>query len=273
MKSNKVIAMLVIGLQLIPTITYAKNSFYDDRYRGWLWYENKPEFKPNRKIQNRSQQITPAEARAEIEQFAKELEELKFMMLARPTVENIKAYRDKEKAMWRQAEILHDAWDMANLLYPDQLDLINNPLNVHAVKVKRELESTKADEQIREMAKSFDLVLFFSSSCKYCQLLSPVLKSFGQQYGFNIEAISNDGSKHEYFRTENRPELIERLGIKAFPTVIAISHDSKTAFELIRGYVSISELREYSVLAMKYLAALTEGKQEKSYSSILDDTR
>jgi conjugal transfer pilus assembly protein TraF len=146
------------------------------------------------------------------------------------------------------------------LLYPEQLDLINNPLNVHAVKVKRELESTKADEQIKEMAGNFDLVLFFSSNCPYCQLLSPVLKSFGQQYGFNIEAISADGSKHEYFPTAYMPELVMQLGITAFPTVIAVSHDSKTAFELIRGYVSISELREYSVLAMKYLAA-KDGKQ------------
>ena len=46
---------------------------------------------------------------------------------------------------------------------------------------------------------------------------------------------------------------LERLGITAFPTVIAVSHDSKTAFELIRGYVSISELEEYSLLAAKYL--------------------
>ena len=271
MKSNKVLVMLMMYMQLVPVISYA--SFYEDRYRGWLWYEDKPKLKPNRPVQTRSQQITPAEAKAEIEQFAKELEELKFVMLARPTPENIRAYRQKEKAMWRHAETLYDAWDMANLLYPEQLDLINNPLNVHAVKVKRELESAKADEQIKEMAKNFDLILFFNPACKYCQLLSPVLKSFGEQYGFIIEAISNDGSKHEYFKTEHRPELIEQLGITAFPTVIAISHDSKTAFELIRGYVSISELKDYSVLAMKYMATLREKKQEKSYSSILDDAR
>ena len=60
------------------------------------------------------------QAKAEIEQFAKELEDLKFMMLARPSVENVKAYRDKEKLMWTQAMTLHEAWDMTNLLYPNQ---------------------------------------------------------------------------------------------------------------------------------------------------------
>ena len=271
MKSNKVLVMLMMYMQLVPVISYA--SFYEDRYRGWLWYEDKPKLKPNRPVQTRSQQITPAEAKAEIEQFAKELEELKFVMLARPTPENIRAYRQKEKAMWRHAETLYDAWDMANLLYPEQLDLINNPLNVHAVKVKRELESAKADEQIKEMAKNFDLILFFNPTCKYCELLSPVLKSFGEQYGFNIEAVSSDGSKHEYFKTEHRPELLEKLAITAFPTVIAISHDSKTAFELIRGYVSISELKEYSMLAMKYLQGQKQKETKFGYSSILDDVR
>jgi conjugal transfer pilus assembly protein TraF len=254
-------------LLLSAPYTYAKPSFYDERYRGWLWYEEKkPLATPVVQEQERKDDITPAQAKAEIEQFAKELEELKFMMLARPTPENVKIYREKERAMWEHALTLHDAWDMAKLLYPEQMDLINNPLNVHAVKVKRELESNKGDELIKEFAKKFDLVLFFNPDCKYCQLLSPVLKSFGEEYGFNIEAISNNGSKHEYFRTEHRPELLEKLGIAAFPTVIAVSHDSKTALELIRGYVSISELKEHTLLAIKYLKA--QGKQQ--VTSILE---
>ena len=181
------------------------------------------------------------------------------MMLARPTPQNVKAYRDKEKQMWDQADSLHAAWDTANLLYPDQRDLINNPVNVHAVKAKRAMQEEENTQKIKELAKEFDLVLFFSDSCRYCALLSPVLKSFGEIYGFHIDAVSNNGSQHEHFKTAASPELIERLGITAFPTVIAVSHDSKTAFELIRGYVSLSELEEYSVLAASYL----EGAKSK----------
>ncbi len=35
--------------------------------------------------------------------------------------------------------------------------------------------------------------------------------------------------------------------------VVAVSHDSRVAFELIRGYVTLSELEEHSGLAIKYL--------------------
>ena len=258
---NKTLISLFILFQLVAATANANQNFFEQRYRGWLWFENKekaPADSP-RNQNNQASDITPLEAKEEIEQFAKELEELKFMMLARPSPENVKAYRDKEKQMWDQADDLHEAWDMANLLYPEQRDLINNPVNVHGVKAKRAMQEEQNTQKIKVLAKDFDLVLFFSDSCKYCALLSPVLKNFGEQYGFHIDAISATGSKHEYFKTANAPELIDRLGITAFPTVIAVSHDSKTAFELIRGYVSASELEEYSLLAAKYL----EGTRNK----------
>jgi conjugal transfer pilus assembly protein TraF len=258
---NKTLISLFILFQLVAATANANQNFFEQRYRGWLWFENKekaPADSP-RNQNNRASDITPLEAKEEIEQFAKELEELKFMMLARPSPENVKAYRDKEKQMWDQADDLHAAWDMANLLYPEQRDLINNPVNVHGVKAKRAIQEEENTQKIKALAKDFDLVLFFSDSCKYCVLLSPVLKNFGEQYGFHIDAISATGSKHEYFKTANAPQLIESLGISAFPTVIAVSHDSKTAFELIRGYVSASELEEYSLLAAKYL----EGTRNK----------
>ena len=258
---NRTLAVLFIFLQFLAVNAHANQNFFEQRYRGWFWFENKekaPADSP-RNQNNRASDITPLEAKEEIEQFAKELEELKFMMLARPSPENVKAYRDKEKQMWDQADDLHAAWDMANLLYPEQRDLINNPVNVHGVKAKRAIQEEENTQKIKALAKDFDLVLFFSDSCKYCVLLSPVLKNFGEQYGFHIDAISATGSKHEYFKTANAPQLIESLGISAFPTVIAVSHDSKTAFELIRGYVSASELEEYSLLAAKYL----EGTRNK----------
>jgi len=274
MKSKIVIMVMMLTTTSFLPQGFAAGFVDDKRYRGWFFFEEKrgPKYmndQSQKKTSAQSSNITPLEAKREIETFAKELEDLKFMMLARPTPENVRAYREKEKQMWDQADTLHNSWDMANLLFPDQRDLINNPVNVQGVKAKRAMLEEENRQKIKELAKNFDLVLFFSATCKYCQLLSPVLKNFGEQYGFNIEAISNNGSKHEYFKTTNAAELIERLGIKAFPTVIAISHDAKVAFELIRGYVSAAELEEYSLLAIKHLESLD--KKEKIKSSFVSN--
>ena len=241
---------LVSNLIFLFTIVISNTGLAaEKRYRGWLWFEDRFQ-----KTQPKLEDITPIEAKKEIELFAKELEDLKFMMLARPSLENVRAYREKEKLMWQNAMNLHDSWDMANLVYPDQQDLLNNPVNVHAIKAKRAFKIEENEQKIKNLAKEFDLVLFFSSNCKYCELLSPVLKDFSNKYGFSVDAINANSNKaHEYFRTRQAPDLIQKLQITAFPTVIAVSHDSKTAFELLRGYVSFSELEDYSLLAIKYL--------------------
>lgn len=252
---NKLI-LILLSLMIISSRAVASQQqgpFWQKRYQGWYWFEDSKKQPKDLSVTNRVGNITPEQARAEIEQFAKELEELKYLMLARPSVENVRNYREKEKEMWVRAEKLHDAWDMANLLYPEQRDLINNPVNVHAVKIKRQLEVSSREEKIKELAGKYDLVLFFSQTCTYCQLLSPVLKSFADKYGFTVEAVSSENNDHEYFVTKNVIGLVEKLGISAFPTVIAISHDGRVAFELIRGYVSLAELEEYSLLAYKYL--------------------
>lgn len=260
------LAVMLLG-QFGISFCYA-GDFLGERYRWWLWFEEKQQGrevkKPKREarlnpqakltISNKSNEaITYEQAKAEIEQFRQELEERRFMMLARPTVENVALYRAKEKQMWDKAMIIHEAWEMENLLYPEQRDLLNNPVNVHAVKAKREIGRENEQKKLKELAERFELVLFFQGSCKYCQLLSPVLYSFGSRYGFNISAVSIDGSKHELFESRTSIELVKRLGIEAVPTVIAVSHDSKVAFELTRGYVSGAELEEYGALAVDYL--------------------
>jgi conjugal transfer pilus assembly protein TraF len=262
--------LIVVSSYFLSPACYAgqQSGFFDQRYRGWLWFEAEPAEQDKQPVSNVQQaEITPAEARKEIEQFAKELEELKFMMLARPTIDNVRAYRAKERLMWQQAEKLEDSWEMASFRHPEQRDLINNPVNVHAVKLKRQMDNEQQTLTINELAKKFDLILFFDSNCQYCQLLAPVLRNFGEQYGFNIEAISSGSSKHEYFKTATSPQLIAQLGISAFPTVIAVSHDSKTAFELIRGYVSQAELEQYALLASKYLAEQNRQSTEPRLTS------
>ncbi len=241
-----------------------QGGFFKERYRGWLWFEEKTQESNQQKDQEYkpSNQITPEDAKAEIELFAKELEDAKYVMLARPSPENVKAYKDKEAKMWESAMKLQESWDMANFLYPEHQNLINEPINVHAVKLKREIDRAGNSTLITDLAKNFDLVLFFKGNCKYCSAFEPVLKTFGETYNFKIEAITMDNTKSEHFHAVSMPSLVRDLGIDAAPTLVAVSKDGQVAFELIRGFASISELEEYSVRAAKHLAKLKQDKQD-----------
>ena len=70
---------LIIVLQALPSMAMAANSFFDQRYRGWLWFEEKEvegDSKGNLSIQNdetAEEEITVEEAKAEVEGVTKGL--------------------------------------------------------------------------------------------------------------------------------------------------------------------------------------------------------
>ena len=122
---HKILALIIIIFFTFSSLQCASaNDFSSERYLGWYWFEEKAPVVTSKDDSNNESlaaqaEITSLQAKAEIEQFAKELEDLKFMMLARPSVENVKAYRDKEKQMWTQAMALHEAWDGTKKTYQD----------------------------------------------------------------------------------------------------------------------------------------------------------
>lgn len=234
------------------------NSFYEQRYRGWLWFEGKKEEEEDSSKGNyKDSVVTPDEAKAEIEQFAKELEKRKYVMLARPTPENVKKYRDKEKEMWDKAIELNESWDMANFLYPQQQDLINNPVNVHAVKSKRQHDAKEQDKKVREFAKKYELVFFLKNNCHYCHEFAPVFENFSREFGFNSEQVILDDFKINH----KGAYIAKKLNINATPTVYVVSKDGLSAFELVRGFVSRSELKTAVVMALKYVNNKSQSKE------------
>jgi conjugal transfer pilus assembly protein TraF len=241
--------------KIVENSTVSQDSFFNQRYRGWLWFEEK-ELEAN--ARKRKQEITAEEADDEIETLKIEMDKKRSIMIARPTAVNVKEYVELEEIMWKRALALDDAYREAKFRYPELFDKLNDPTNVHAVKFKRKLDQNKFHERIKEFANKYDLVLFSKGSCPYCREFAPVLKHFSETYGFNTEEASVDGEMTGLFSGKTLPHLAKQLGIEATPTVIAISKDGKSAFEMIRGYVTTRELEEYTDLAINYSKSLNQ---------------
>jgi conjugal transfer pilus assembly protein TraF len=252
---NRVIIIIVITA---PFSSFARN-FFEERYRGWLWLEEKE----RAELQNRtaeelaSEQLKKeqyAQARKEVEQFAQELEELRYMMIRYPdSIEHARAYKKKELIMMDNAIKLAATSRMVNFIYPEQVNLIDNPINLYGRRIKEEIDSKGNSEKIKQLAGEIELFVFFSSSCPYCVSLEPVLNDFAKTYGFKVEAVSLDGSQSKYFKTHQDAGLAESLGLQRSPTIVAVTNDSSARFELIRGMASISELEDACLMAIKYL--------------------
>ena len=232
------------------------------KYRGFLWFEQKEleQKQQQRKKQNRP--LTKSQAQRINEDLKEKLEEKRSIMLANPTAETVRDYTIMEEEMWRRAFALEDAYREARFKYPDLYRQNENPTNVHAVKFKRQQEQQETLRKITAFARAYDLVLFSKEGCPYCTEFAPVLKSFSEIYGFSTEEASSSTKITGFFKGKSMPHLAITLGIEAFPTVVAISKDNKHAFELIRGYASISELEEYTILAMDYLKKEQSGAKD-----------
>jgi len=248
---------LLIGLMVLPSRALAEPGFFEQRYRGWLWFEEKEALsglKERTSTQNNeeaSEEITVEEAKGEVESIIKELEDLRYVYLARPNYKTQKAYRDKLGEIMDRGIRMQELWDEQNFIEPEYRDLVNSPENVFAVKLNRKIKAEAEKEIIKQFARDYELVFFYRKSCPRSSEFEPVLKSFGDTHGIKIEAVSVDGSESEYFPRSSTisQKLIEKLGISATPTVIAIRKDARKAFELIRGFVTLSELEENTIKA------------------------
>jgi thiol-disulfide isomerase/thioredoxin len=257
-------------LELINIPALAATGFFDQRNRGWIWFEEKERAELAEQEQNKPQQAEPSEAeyakaREEVEQFAADLEKLKFMMLRYPNnLEHIGRYKEKEAIMLQNALLLSGNYSMVNFLNPELADELAAPANLYGRTIKKQVDVAEQKQQIKAVAKKVELFFFSSASCPYCQVMAKHLNVFAQEYGFVVTAVSPDGSRSEYFQTHHAPEIIKQLELEVMPTVIAITNDSSVRFELARGAVSIPELEEKALLMVKRMEQLEANfKQEE----------
>jgi len=240
----KIITRVALCLALIVFSNQGAYAyFYGQAKRGWFWFEER------KKAEQEKAFISPKQ---QLEQFKQKLDDLRYKMLASPTIENVANYRKMEQQMWSQAEKLYDSWEQANFKYPKLADKLQDPTNVYAVKLSRKIKQEQQEQEIANFIKDYDLVLFRKGNCAFCTSFEPVLKHFADKYHIKVEAVSPDDTSSSYFENKDAKELIKQLNIEGFPTVIAVHKNKKHIFELIRGLVTIDELEEYAVLAKNY---------------------
>ncbi|MFP3013152.1 MAG: conjugal transfer protein TraF [Rickettsia sp.] len=204
------------------------------------------------KIQKQEQER--AKARAEVEPFSKELDDLKYMMIRYPeNLDHVYAYKKKEAEMLDSALKLDHSYRLVNLLHPNDVNHKENPVNLYGRKIHQQEEQKAKEEKIAELANNIELFFVFSSDCPYSTQAAPVVSQFTQKYKIEIEELSTNGEKSQYFKTHFNQELINMLGIESVPSLILVTKDGKTRFEIARGAVSFSELEEKMLLAHEIL--------------------
>ena len=251
---------IVILMQLLPECAYAKSDFFNQSYRGWLWFEEKEQDNvDDLKQEALDNSHTPTkeemqQAKHDNEEFKEELENLRHMMIRYPdNINYIRLYKEKEQQMLGGAMVLARNFAMTNFLNPNLADQLKAPQNIYGRNVLKSEKKTQDQQIIKSLAPQIELFVFREDNCAHCLLLEKHLHSFANKYGFNVEAVSKDESKSSYFKTHNNSAITKALNLSVMPTVIAVTKDSSMRFELARGAVSIPDLEDKVLLLAEYL--------------------
>jgi conjugal transfer pilus assembly protein TraF len=232
--------MLVI-LLLSWGNSFAYNSYYSDKYRGWFWFEGQ-ERKQEKKQEEQKMTVNLKgqdtknkiqKASEQLKKMQQDLENKKVVLIMEPTFENAYAYLEAQNKMFERGDEVTKAWQLALLQYPHLNNLLKDPVNQHAIKIQR-VEDKKTDERlIKEFASNYGFIYFYKDSCIFCKEFKDVIEKFTKNNDISLARINVDNK-------ENR--LVQEFNVQVMPSVYAYSPKDNKAFPVTRGFVSGDEL-------------------------------
>ena len=213
--------------------------------KGFHWYTENP-----RKIQSETNTPKTKDSRdketpytEKVKQFQVEMEEKKAQAILEPTYENVSAYKKIQEKAIDDATDFSKMWMHVNLaeggLRPE--DNGDNQFR----KLYDKEQGKILDQQIKTAAKTYGLFFFFKKDCPYCHQFAPLLKNFAAKYGFEVKAISQDGSGLSDYPNPSPDNGIGKVlnpeGV--YPALFMANPHTNDVMPLAWGMVSEEQLR------------------------------
>lgn len=239
------IIIILLSIMMIPTFA----TFYEKKAEGWHWYE--PIVVSDELSQERDKEATPSpktlkeKAGEELKAFKKDLQERLELALMYPSHAHIQNYMEIQHQMMERGELFAKRW-MEVLFRTPSLDYsLKHPWSQKARHIFLEEKQKKTKEIIRSLSKSYGLFFFFEARCPYCRSFASTLKHFSLTYGWEVLAISMDGSSLKEFpdaREDNG--TAEVLGVTVLPTLLAVNPQEGKVIPLSHGMNNIDHIEE-----------------------------
>ena len=258
-----------IFLLLLVSYPALSTTFYDDKARGWFWYEEiQEEVEPLEPAPVPTPvQPTPPTLIAPSEQLkmqGKALENAMATAILTPSPENYVNYLALSKAVQQQAQTFSRGFSQAITQNPTYDYSLESPNNAQAIVANNEQKNEANNATIAELANETAILFFFRSDCPYCHRFAPIVKKFSDFFGFTVIPISLDGEGlPEYPFPKENMALAHQLNIKVVPAMGLMKPSTNELAIVGFGYSSWSELVKRVLFANEQLAGNTEYKTVK----------
>jgi conjugal transfer pilus assembly protein TraF len=254
----------------------AMGYYKDEGKRGWWWYEEpmkeeeeekKKEVKKEevKKEEVKKEEVKKEEAKKEekmkeeevkplheysyeellrmpVDKFKKVYEYYERLAVSNPTEENLYYFYNildvaRKKALLFTMQAMY-VWQKYPELAEVQKDV---PVVMPGVYAKREEISKEVESYLYARRGEYGLVVFVSERCPYCKAQLGILRTFIEQYGWDVKIVDVNYDKR----------AVAAFGIETVPSIIIVSRRTGEWFPLSVGVVSLYELKERIYLAVR----------------------
>ena len=211
-------------------------SFYQDKERGWFWYEEpppevepapEPEPKPEPAASAPKEEPSPAAPElpptGSVAWLQIVIPKLKEAAIDNPSEENVKAFYYAQRLMMDKAERFSRA-SVETIKNEPLLDEdLRYPTSNAASSALASAATMQKDNLLQLVSGEVALMLFFKGSdCVLCGQAVAALSGLEHKYGFTIIPVSMDGEPlpgGRYTNTQYDSGLAEHLGIITTPAI------------------------------------------------------
>jgi conjugal transfer pilus assembly protein TraF len=230
--------ILLFLLSFTQTAFGEGTSFFHRLEEGWFWGHDQKAQKLTKTEEEKKQ--TPSQ---EVEAIKKTFEQKLHKALMKLDLASANELQEYQQQILERSEKLGELMQLATL-YNDKINSnIANPTSHYARQVVQQQQLAKQIAQIQQLASSYGLVYFHKKDCQFCQIFSPIVSNFAKHFGFEVMAVSIDGSSNPYFSNNQFDNgLAEMMNISSVPALIAFDTENNRYFPIAKGAVSEDEI-------------------------------
>lgn len=243
-----VVALALLHMALSrPSIAQdADGSRYFQRAEeGWFWYETDPE--PTSELQSEPpapiEPLDPVPPSSELPRietpvvappdapkplsaawFRENLDRYRDQAIDDPTSENVEAYLYLQRIALERAGAFAEASAAAAVKDPWLDANSERPIATYAAQAMDAQADAARETVLAEIAKEAGILFFYQAQCPLCDSQAGVLKLASDVHGFEVIAVSLDGSKPKGGITDFRQDdgQAARLGVAALPATFLV---------------------------------------------------
>lgn len=247
-------------------------SYFEDKQRGWFWYEVLPEpikaVKHEPKVEPAKSEPQPEMAKVEASVVVpvpdqpeplssawlkQNLEKYLNKAIDEPSQENVAAFYYLQRVMMDKAERFTNAARYVVMSDPQLDESVRRPISTFAVNEANHQASVAADQALKAIAAKAGILFFFRSDCRYCHVQAPILAMLERSYGFKIYPVSLDSlpmpnGLFSHFKIDQGQAAM--LGVEQTPALFLMK-PPKQIVPLSQGVLSLEEATSRILLAAK----------------------